>query len=190
MLVLSGESFDYGPWRWLPTYDPAFTAAYFDHGGLYAYGRQPETMLWNLSRLAECLLPLSSHDALVAVLDTYSARFRTALDKATAWRLGVDRLDGSAWWAWLSESQTPFEAAFHACNGGAVPSGAAWDGARAALDGANRTRADHPYFHAAPCTLLSEEVEALWAPIAESDDWGPLYAKLEAIEVMRQAYCG
>ena len=187
---ITGESFDYGPWRWLPTYDPAFTAAYFDHGGLYAYGRQPETMLWNLSRLAECLLPLSSHDALVAVLDTYSARFRTALDKATAWRLGVDRLDGSAWWAWLSESQTPFEAAFHACHGGVVPPGAAWDGARAALDGANRTRADHPYFHAAPCTLLSEEVEALWAPIAERDDWGPLYAKLEAIEAMRQAYCG
>jgi len=25
---------------------------------------------------------------------------------------------------------------------------------------------------------------------ADSDDWGPLYAKLEAIEAMRQAYCG
>ena len=36
---ISGESFDYGPYRFLPAYDPGFTAAYFDHSGLYAYGR-------------------------------------------------------------------------------------------------------------------------------------------------------
>ncbi len=63
---ITGESFDYGPWRWLPTYDPAFTAAYFDESGLYAYGRQPETLQWNLTRLAECLLPLADKDALIA----------------------------------------------------------------------------------------------------------------------------
>jgi hypothetical protein len=38
---ITGESFDYGPYRFLPTYDPEFTAAYFDHHGLYAFGRQP-----------------------------------------------------------------------------------------------------------------------------------------------------
>ena len=32
---ITGESFDYGPWRFLPTYDPGFTAAYFDESGLY-----------------------------------------------------------------------------------------------------------------------------------------------------------
>ena len=56
---VTGESFDYGPWRFLPVLDPAFTAAYFDQTGLYAYGRQPDTLLWNLTRLAECLLPLA-----------------------------------------------------------------------------------------------------------------------------------
>ncbi|MDQ4060131.1 MAG: YdiU family protein, partial [Pseudomonadota bacterium] len=45
---VTGESFDYGPWRFLPVYDPAFTAAYFDRAGLYAYGRQAEALLWNL----------------------------------------------------------------------------------------------------------------------------------------------
>src|SRR5690606_37698127 len=44
---VTGESFDYGPWRFLPVLDPAFTAAYFDETGLYAYGRQPDTLLWN-----------------------------------------------------------------------------------------------------------------------------------------------
>ena len=42
---ITGESFDYGPWRFLPTYDPGFTAAYFDETGLYAFGRQPTTLL-------------------------------------------------------------------------------------------------------------------------------------------------
>ncbi len=37
----TGESFEYGPWRFLPTLDPALTAAYFDETGLCAYGRQP-----------------------------------------------------------------------------------------------------------------------------------------------------
>ena len=63
---ITGESFDYGPWRFLPTYDPAFTAAYFDESGLYAFGRQPDALAWNLTRLAECLLPLGEHDALEA----------------------------------------------------------------------------------------------------------------------------
>src|SRR3569623_1196583 len=36
---ITGERFDYGPWRFVPTYDPAFTAAYFDETGLYAFGR-------------------------------------------------------------------------------------------------------------------------------------------------------
>ncbi|WP_370373113.1 protein adenylyltransferase SelO family protein, partial [Henriciella pelagia] len=36
---ITGESFDYGPWRFLPWSDPNFTAAYFDQQGLYRFGR-------------------------------------------------------------------------------------------------------------------------------------------------------
>ena len=54
-LNVTGESFDYGPWRFLPHYDPGFTAAYFDQTGLYAFGRQPEAVFWNLKQLAGCL---------------------------------------------------------------------------------------------------------------------------------------
>jgi hypothetical protein len=52
---VTGESFDYGPWRWLPQWDPGFTAAYFDHAGLYAFGRQPEAIHWNCGQLAVAL---------------------------------------------------------------------------------------------------------------------------------------
>ena len=43
-MSITGESFDYGPYRFLPAYDLEFVAAYFDHQGLYAYGRQPNAM--------------------------------------------------------------------------------------------------------------------------------------------------
>ena len=43
-LNVTGESFDYGPWRFLPHYEPGFTAAYFDQFGLYAFARQPDAM--------------------------------------------------------------------------------------------------------------------------------------------------
>ena len=51
------------------------------------------------------------------------------------------------------------------------------------------TRLDHPYFtKLAPCTMLVEEVEAIWAPIAENDDWSAFDGKLERIETARVAY--
>ena len=50
-------------------------------------------------------------------------------------------------------------------------------------------RLDHPYFsRAQPCTMLIGEVEALWAPIAERDDWTLFHAKLADVETMRGAY--
>ena len=50
-------------------------------------------------------------------------------------------------------------------------------------------RLDHPYFaQAQPCTMLIDEVEALWAPIAEADDWSAFHAKLQAIAAMADAY--
>jgi serine/tyrosine/threonine adenylyltransferase len=52
---ITGESFDYGPYRFLPYYDISFTAAYFDRSGLYAYGQQPRILIWNLQQLQAAL---------------------------------------------------------------------------------------------------------------------------------------
>ena len=57
------------------------------------------------------------------------------------------------------------------------------------LEPSPRANLDHPYFAApAPCTMLIDEVEALWAPIAEADDWFLFRAKLAAIDAMAEAY--
>ncbi len=209
---ITGESFDYGPWRFVPTYDPEFTAAYFDHQGLYAYGRQPDTLLWNLVRLAECLLPMSSKAALETALEAFAPQFQRALDLAVLRRLGLgpasaeqDAWLAAHWWAFLDASRIGFERAFFDWHGGlasaaradAGPAGEhyahpAFAEVRTALEDyapAPGVKLDHPYFAGpGPCTMLVEEVEAIWAPIAEHDDWSLFAAKLEAIEAMSDAY--
>ena len=87
--TITGESFDYGPWRFTPFWDGAFTAAYFDHAGLYAFGRQPEAIHWDLVQLGRSLTGIAEADALTAALETFPGRFREALRDAIFARLGI-----------------------------------------------------------------------------------------------------
>ncbi len=208
---VTGESFDYGPWRFLPTCDFAFTAAYFDHQGLYAYGRQPDTLLWNLIRLAECLLPLAPQEALEAALGRFVPMFHVQQSAALLSRLGLrsNGLDSDselsrAWWAWLQESQSPFEQAFFDWFGGPAAAARATAGPNTALyqlpafapvrmqldryAPAEGARLDHLYWQRPrPATLLVPDVEGLWDPVAADDDWSLFHAKLAEIGDAREA---
>ncbi|GIL40914.1 protein adenylyltransferase SelO [Roseiterribacter gracilis] len=193
---VTGESFDYGPWRFLPVLDPAFTAAYFDESGLYAFGRQPETLLWNLVRLAECLLPLSDQAALESALDAFQPELQREFAARTLHRLGLlsagddeDRSLALAMWRFLADSKVPFEQAWFDLRGGRS-SNPLYEPLRATLAKfAPRSDVDHDYFRRdTPCTMLIDEVEAIWAPIAADDDWSRFDAKLRDIAVMRDAY--
>ncbi len=55
---ISGETIDYGPCAFMEAYDPNTVFSSIDHQGRYAYDNQPNAMLWNLTRLAEALLPV------------------------------------------------------------------------------------------------------------------------------------
>jgi len=57
-MALSGETLDYGPCAFMDAYDPATVFSSIDTGGRYAYGNQPAIAQWNLTRLAEAMLPL------------------------------------------------------------------------------------------------------------------------------------
>ncbi len=59
---ISGETIDYGPCAFMDHYDPAQVFSSIDELGRYAYANQPRIALWNLTRLAECLLPLFGED--------------------------------------------------------------------------------------------------------------------------------
>jgi len=211
---ITGESFDYGPYRFLPTLDPSFTAAYFDGTGLYAYGRQPEVVAWNLTRLAEALLTICEKEPLLESLKAYGFSFERSYQVRTLERLGLRRsaiavsesdaelID--AVYRFLHESEVGFEQFFFD-----------WYGGLAARERASRSpeadkyaterftpvatllerytearpgRLEVEYFRRdRPCTLLIDEIESLWSDIADRDDWSAFEAKLSQIEEMRRA---
>lgn len=57
-MAISGETIDYGPCAFMDAYNPDIVFSSIDTYGRYAYKKQPEIALWNLSRFAETLLPL------------------------------------------------------------------------------------------------------------------------------------
>ena len=59
-MSISGETIDYGPCAFMDTYDPKTVFSSIDKLGRYAYDNQPKITKWNLTRFAECLIPLIS----------------------------------------------------------------------------------------------------------------------------------
>lgn len=66
-MSVSGETIDYGPCAFMDIYDPATVFSSIDREGRYAYGNQGAIALWNLTRFAECLLPLLDDNIEAAV---------------------------------------------------------------------------------------------------------------------------
>src|SRR4028119_260014 len=76
-MSITGESFDYGPYAFIPTYNPNFTAAYFDYSGRYSYANQPGICRLNLELLQDPLaavIPVADMAAGLAKFDEYYYR--------------------------------------------------------------------------------------------------------------------
>lgn len=199
---VTGESFDYGPWRFAPEWDENFTAAYFDETGLYAFGRQPEAIHWDVAQLAGCLAMIGDAPSLSGLLAQWPMRFEAALIDRLIWRLGVERRDEAADRALvgallkaLRRREAGIDRLFFDWRGGRVPndpiySSDAFEALKKKLAG-RETPTSHPYWSDdQPCSMLIDEVEAIWEAIAEDDDWGPFNAKIRAIRRMGEAMAG
>jgi serine/tyrosine/threonine adenylyltransferase len=209
---ITGESFDYGPYRFLPKSDPNFVAAYFDQSGLYSFGRQPEAVFWNLQQLAGCLRLVTDSDPLVEALNGFGPAYRRELMAAMLSRLGVrprgDEEDGAlvqAAFGAMAEGgeRLRWEPFFFDWFCGrevramAGPRGDLYAGADfaefrqqlSAYDADQPERLGHRYFaQSEPEELLIDEIEAIWADIDQRDDWMAFHAKLARIETARVAY--
>ena len=208
---VTGESFDYGPWRFLPHLDPQFTAAYFDHQGRYAYGRQPDAALWALCRLADCFVEQLGKDVLEEALQPFFAHMEQAMVAAMMRRLGLKSDNGpkgdngvkvmNALLVAARETKCAFDALFYDLYGGIKPAQevyhsdafapyfAALSQMRSATgDAPSHLDRNHPYFAAGqPVSLVIDEVERIWAPIAQSDDWSAFEEKLAHIRLYGEA---
>ncbi len=197
---ITGESFDYGPWRFTPQWDPRFTAAYFDENGLYAFGRQAEAMHWNLGQLAVSLRLICEAPPLIEALERFPALFQNAIIARFLWRLGIasrgemlDRdLVEKAERAMIHD-QIPIDLFFHQHRGGRIMVAGGSDELQqfhaALLPYALPTSFTSEYWQAdAPCSMHIDEVETIWSAIAQQDDWSQLHAKIDAIRIMGKAH--
>ena len=80
-MSIAGETIDYGPCAFMDIYDPKTVFSSIDKLGRYAYCNQPIITKWNLSRFAECLIPLIDGDQDKAiklateVIDTFEKKY-------------------------------------------------------------------------------------------------------------------
>ena len=198
---ITGESFDYGPWRFTPEWEPEFTAAYFDHYGLYAFGRQPEAIHWDLAQFAGCMSLVAEASTLSDMLAGWSARFEQALVEALIRRLGInaaeekeDRELAAALIRALATREKTIDRIFFDWRGGRDPGEKAYGSepfraVAKALEGRElKSRRAHPYWSdEEPCSMHIDEVEAIWSAISESDDWVPIKRKVNEIRRMGEA---
>jgi uncharacterized protein YdiU (UPF0061 family) len=194
---VTGESFDYGPWRFTPEWDAHFTAAYFDHYGLYAFARQPEAIHWDLTQFAGCLSLFAEAPKLADLLAGWGDRFEDALIAALIRRLGVassedDRELAAALITALATREATIDRIFFDWRGGRDPGSElypseAFRRLAGLLEGRQRPQ-QHPYWSDPnPCSMHIDEVEAIWSAIAERDDWQPLDDKVRAVRRMGEA---
>jgi uncharacterized protein YdiU (UPF0061 family) len=205
-IAITAESFDYGPWRFTPFWDGGFTAAYFDHAGLYAFGRQPEAIHWDLVQLAASLRLIAEPEALTPSLDAFPGLFQRALAEAVLWRLGVKPKGGDEdsdllirIEAALAEKNVEIDRFFFDWRGGRRRG-------RSPADAADQSEAfqrlgeslrayasveqatSHDYWKDEnPCSMHIEEVESIWSAIDEHDDWSILERKVARIRRMGEA---
>ena len=193
---ITGESFDYGPWRFTPFWDGDFTAAYFDHYGLYAFARQAEAINWDLAQLGGCLALIADTKPLSEIMAKWGDSFDSALVTKLLWRLGVAQTDdrglAKALVEALDSRSAPIDRIFFDWRGGRDPGAERYPSGpfrklAALLAGRERPVEDEYWAGGDPCSMHIEEVETIWAAIAERDDWGPFEAKIEAIRRMGAA---
>jgi len=205
-IAITAQSFDYGPWRFTPFWDGRFTAAYFDHAGLYSFGRQPEAIHWNVVQLAASLRGVAEAEALTPALEAFPGEFQDALAEAMLRRMGVESAGPESDSALLvaiesalAHKEVAIDRFFFDWRSGRrrqpSPADAAYDGE--AFEAFRRQIAgfeaapgavDHPYWSGeAPCWMHIDEVEAIWARIDEADDWSPFHAKVDEVRRLGEA---
>ena len=207
---ITGESFDYGPWRFMAAFDADMTAAYFDHGGRYRYRQQPAACMWALEQLARALSLVASLADLAPALDAFRPAFGAAFRVRFLARLGVrsagedvDRALLNAVFEVMDSLALSYDGFFHDWYGGLASRPRAMSGPRGRRYGdarfqpvmtaleshpaANPDRLMHPLLEAPePLGLERVASERVWDAIAEHDDWQPLIEQVSAFRSLAE----
>ncbi|MBX9727784.1 MAG: protein adenylyltransferase SelO family protein, partial [Sphingopyxis sp.] len=151
---------------------------------------------WDVGQLAVSLRAIAAAEPLVEALERFASAYESAIAERFCWRLGVSRADATTDRAlvlaaerFMVASGMRIDRFFIDWAGGRIPAGEDTPERQAladALAGRTATRGDW-WETAAPQSMPIEEVETIWAVIAEPDDWQPLNNKVAAIRAMGAA---
>jgi uncharacterized protein YdiU (UPF0061 family) len=204
-MSITGESFDYGPYAFIPTYDPKFTAAYFDYSGLYSYGNQPWICRLNLEKLQIPLSLVIPTPDLESGLAQFDEHYHTVYRNLLLQKLGFSNLNNpegnelvGQTVQLLQESQIGYHQFFAEL---ALQFNYGWrDAADTILENLSLSSGNletwrklyqrclqqfpvsemetigNRLTHANPPTaLLRPVIESVWESIAQEDDWQPFH---------------
>ncbi len=215
-MSIAGESFDYGPYAFLPTYNPDFTAAYFDHYGRYSYGNQPGICKLNLDLLQQPLGAVIDRAELQVLLAKFEEYYFPQYKQLMLQKLGLtgtttpDRDELLvATLQLLSDTQVGYHQFFcdltqafrlrwsHDLNTifaetellPAVVANAGFQNWRqiyhrvlSELSASELDAVGEMLTRSNPQTiLLRPQIEEIWEPIAQGNDWAPFNSLLERI---------
>lgn len=215
-MSITGESFDYGPFAFLPSYNPDFTAAYFDHYGRYSYGNQPGICKLNLELLQQPLGAVIDPADLTVALANFEGYYFPEYRQLMLRKLG---LEGETTpqrnellvttLQLLSDTQVGYHQFFFDLSQAfklrwlkdlnlvlseseLMPELMANSGYHRWLEIYHRVLSSIPesefnsvgeiMVRSNPQTiLLRPQIEAIWEPIAQTNDWEPFYVLLAKI---------
>lgn len=88
-MSILGLTLDYGPFGFLDAFDPGYVCNHSDTGGRYAFDQQPDVAAWNLTKLAQTLVPLMSVEAASQAISEYPQQFGRAYLERMAAKFGL-----------------------------------------------------------------------------------------------------
>lgn len=92
-MSILGLTLDYGPYGFMEAYEPGYICNHSDHEGRYAFNNQPQIGQFNVSCLAQALLPLLEVESAKAALQEYQPAFLAHYHQLMAGKLGFDQAD-------------------------------------------------------------------------------------------------
>jgi uncharacterized protein YdiU (UPF0061 family) len=202
-VTISGETIDYGPCAFLDAFDAGAVFSSIDQAGRYAFRNQPAITLWNVTRLAEVLLPLIDDDtdraleAARGTLEPFAEKFEAHWMQLMRTKLGLATADDDplvrAYLAVLAAAGADWTGSFRALSawlrGTDAPLLALAHDPAPVLDWAARWRAVLPDPIAAAAAM--DAVNPVYIPrnhlveaaltAATENDLGPFHKLLDAI---------
>jgi uncharacterized protein YdiU (UPF0061 family) len=202
---ITGESFDYGPYRMMEKYDPEKVAAYFDHSGLYKFSNQVDSIFWNVQQLASIMTLFIEKELIIEELKKYIELYNEEVIKLFFKRLSLkpsklqlhnQKLLNDVYEI-LLKSPYLYEEVYNDLRGG-----------RQRLNIQNEIKhkyknydldtifKNHEIFNNLDIksltqipkeTLLYDEIEKIWHDIDNNDDWSLFNKKIDSINIFKQA---